>query len=252
MSLETLVPEARSALTGNSALTALVPANRITFARRPQGDVRPGIAIDLGPVEYTPSTTNPTAVITYRVDYLIYGDTAAQTTAIHEKVKSAIESATSSTFYLRIFDEDYFVDVDDVHRSRVMVNYEVSTQGNTPSTINYITNSLSSRVEVKTRIIASGPVDDSDWLSDDLILQVFANNTNGTLPAAVLNKNRVLGLYYHGTSGELDIDVENGGTIDGAGSLILNTTTRFAAVLSLDQSGVSQSEPWAWKTIWKQ
>lgn len=252
MSLETLIPEARAVLTGNSDLTALVPANRITFARRPQGDVRPGIAMDLGPVEYSASMTNATAVITYRVDYLVYGDSAAQVTAIHEKVKSAIDSATSSTFYLRIFDEDYFVDVDDVHRSRVMVNYEVSSQGNTPSTINYITNSLSSRVEVKSRVISSGGVDDSDWLSDDFILQVFSNNSNGTLPAAVLNKNRVLGLYYHGTSGDLDVDVENGGTIDGNSNLILNTTTRFAAVLSIDQSGISQSEPWAWKTIWKQ
>ena len=111
---------------------------------------------------------------------------------------------------------------------------------------------MSSRVEVKSRVISSGGIDDSDWLEDDFILQVFSNNSNGTLPAAVLNKNRVLGLYYHGTSGDLDVDVENGGTIDGNNNLILNTTTRFAAVLSIDQSGISQSEPWAWKTIWKQ
>ncbi len=243
MSLETLIPEARNILTSSSDVTALVAADKITFARRPQGDTKPGISINMGPVEYIGTTLNATSVVTYRVDYEIFGSTAASTTAIHDKVKAAVTAASSSNFLIRLFDEDYFVDVDDVHRARVMVNFELSDAGAAPSTVNYVTNSLNGRVTAKIRSISSASIASTDFLGDDYILYLTGTAPSVVIPSASSNQSRILGLYYAGTSGVATVTVDGGGTIDGGSSYSLTTSSRFVEFMS-----VSESSTHSWKS----
>jgi len=126
MSLINLIPEARSILTSDSSVTAKVAANKISFAQRPQGDQLPGITIDVGTVEYEPTTQSPNAATVYRVDYRIFSNKAESAATIHEAVKAAIINYSSSTFLIRLFDENYFVDVDLIHRTTISVTFEIS------------------------------------------------------------------------------------------------------------------------------
>jgi hypothetical protein len=126
MSLTLLIPEARRVVTTYSPLLALVPASKISFSQRPQGDASPGIILNMGTVDYEPVFGDATRSTTYRVDYLTYADTAQSTATIHEHIKAAIIAYVPSNFTLRLFDEAYFVDVDLVHRSTISVNFEYS------------------------------------------------------------------------------------------------------------------------------
>ena len=126
MSLIDLIPEARSILTSNSGVTSEVPAAKISFAQRPQGDQLPGITIDVGTVEYEPTMQNATATTVYRIDYRMFSDKAETAATIHEAVKAAILAHNSSTFSIRLFDENYFVDVDLIHRTTISVTFEKS------------------------------------------------------------------------------------------------------------------------------
>ena len=126
MSLLLLIPEARSILTSASSVTALVPASKISFSQRPQGDVLPGIILDVGTVEYLPTFDSSYANTTYRIDYRSYATSAQQAATIHEAIKAAVLAHTSSDFYLRLFDESYFVDVDLIHRTTLSVTFEYS------------------------------------------------------------------------------------------------------------------------------
>lgn len=126
MSLTILIPEARAILTSDSTVTGLVPATKISFSQRPQGDQLPGIVLNLGTVEYQPVFGNATAITTYRVDFLSYGDSAQSTAQIHEAVKAAVLAYTSSDFTIRLFDESYFVDVDLIHRATLSATFEYS------------------------------------------------------------------------------------------------------------------------------
>lgn len=252
MSLSTLIQEARSVLTGYSPLTSVVPANKISFSQRAQGAEFPGIVIDLGNVDYEQTMSEDMTTITYRVDYRSYAKSAQQTSQIHELVKAAISAASSSNFYIRHFDELYFVDVDLIHRSTVSATFEMSTTTSSGSTVNYITQALNARVTANARVVSGDNVDETDWLSDDFILQIMEEDGTVTLPEPGDNKNRIIGVYYGYGSGQCEISVAEQGTIDGNSNMFLNTTTRFAAFIALDQSAVSQSETTAWKTIWKQ
>ena len=126
MSLTILIPEARSILTSNNSVTALVAASKISFSQRPQGDQLPGIVMNLGTVEYQPVFGNATALTTYRVDYLTYGSSAQSTAQIHEAVKAAVLAYSSDDFTIRLFDESYFVDVDMTHRATLSSTFEYS------------------------------------------------------------------------------------------------------------------------------
>lgn len=135
MSMSTLLQEVRSALTGFSGLTNLIPANKITFARRPQGDQLPGLTVSLGNVDYEPVTQSYAAATTYRVDITVFGESAQSTTAIHDQVKLAMLAANSQNFRIRIFDERYFVDVDNVHQGYVSATWEMNTGVSTTDTV---------------------------------------------------------------------------------------------------------------------
>lgn len=133
--MSTLLQEVRSALTGYSGLTALIPANKITFARRPQRDQLPGLTVSLGNVDYEPVTQSYAAATTYRVDITVFGESAQATTAIHDQVKLAMLAANSQNFRIRIFDERYFVDVDNVHQGYVSATWEMDTGVSTTDTV---------------------------------------------------------------------------------------------------------------------
>ena len=127
MSMSTLLQEIRSALTSYSDLTDLLPAEKITFARRPQRDQLPGLTVTLGNVDYEPVTQSYAAATTYRVDITVFHKSARECTAIHDQVKLAMLAANSSIFRIRLFDERYFVDVDNIHQGYVTVMWEMDT-----------------------------------------------------------------------------------------------------------------------------
>jgi len=126
MSLTLLIPDARRLVVQNTGVTAYVPATKIGFSQRAQGQQLPGIVINMGTVDYEATMTNATASTIYRVDYLVYSDTAEQTAFIHEAVKAAALAYNSANFTIRLFDESYFVDVDLIHRSTLSCTFEYS------------------------------------------------------------------------------------------------------------------------------
>lgn len=123
MTFTTLIPQARAALTGHSPLTAIVPADKITFARRPQGDLKPGITLQVGAVDYNPVMGDSQGEIRYRIDYNAYTESAQEAAQVHELMKDAINAANPADYDMTFFDELYFVDVDDVHRTTLMVDF---------------------------------------------------------------------------------------------------------------------------------
>lgn len=135
MSMSTLLQEVRSALTGYSGLTDLLPANKITFARRPQRDQLPGLTVTLGNVDYEPVTQSYAAATTYRVDITVFHRSAQECTAIHDQVKLAMLAANSANFRIRLFDERYFVDVDNIHQGYVTAMWEMDTGVSTTDTV---------------------------------------------------------------------------------------------------------------------
>lgn len=135
MSMSTLLQEVRSALTSYSGLTDLLPAEKITFARRPQRDQLPGLTVTLGNVDYEPVTQSYAAATTYRVDITVFHKSARECTAIHDQVKLAMLAANSSNFRIRLFDERYFVDVDNIHQGYVTVMWEMDTGVDTTDTV---------------------------------------------------------------------------------------------------------------------
>jgi len=124
MSMRTLLQDVRSALTSYDDLTALLPASKITFARRPQRDQMPGITFSVGNVEYDETKQDYAAATTYRVDITIFGESADQCTEIHDEVKNAMLAVDNDEFTVRIFDERYFVDVDNNHQAYVSAQWQ--------------------------------------------------------------------------------------------------------------------------------
>jgi hypothetical protein len=127
MSMRTLLQQVRSALTSYQPLTDLVSAEKITFARRPQRDELPGITMSLGNVVYDETKQSEVAAISYRVDVIIYGRSADETTEIHDAIKMAFLNASSSTFLIRLMDERYFVDADDIHSGYVSARWQIAS-----------------------------------------------------------------------------------------------------------------------------
>jgi len=126
MSMRTLLAEVRTALTSYSDLTNLIPASKITLARRPQRDEMPGITYAIGTVDYDETVQSFAAATTYRVDVTIYGRSADQVTEIHDQVKLALLAVNSSVFRVRVSDERYMVDVDNNHMAEVQSTWQMN------------------------------------------------------------------------------------------------------------------------------
>ena len=127
MSMRTLLSEVRTALTGYSGLTDLIPASKITFALRPQRDKLPGLIYEIGVVDYDETVQSFAAATTYRVDITAYGRSADETTNIHDQIKLALLAASSQNFRIRILDERYVVDVDNNHMCQVQATWQLNS-----------------------------------------------------------------------------------------------------------------------------
>lgn len=126
MSMRTLLAEVRTALTSYSDLTDLIPASKITLARRPQRDEMPGITYAIGTVDYDETVQSFAAATTYRMDITMYGHSADEVTEIHDQVKMALLAVNSSVFSVRISDERYMVDVDNNHMAEVQSTWQMN------------------------------------------------------------------------------------------------------------------------------
>lgn len=126
MSMRALLVAVRKALTDDTSLTALIPAERITFARRPQRDEMPGITFSIGTVLYDETILVANTATTYRVNINIYGETADSTTRIHDVIKTIMINYSSSTYDVRLEDERYAVDVDNNHVALLATTWQIS------------------------------------------------------------------------------------------------------------------------------
>ncbi len=121
MSLKEIVPLALEMANEDEEITEEVPPSKITFARGIQGVSKPYMILSIEAVNYDSTTETEDAVASYRIDYHTYADTAQKALTIHEKVVIKAKEYALHDYDVRLFDEDYFVDVDGVHRSTVSV-----------------------------------------------------------------------------------------------------------------------------------
>lgn len=126
MSMRSLLVAVRKALTDDATLTGIIPAERITFARRPQRDEMPGITFSIGTVAYDETLMVANKATTYRVNINIYGETADSTTRIHDQIKYIMSNYTSSIYDVRLEDERYAVDVDNNHVALLATTWQIS------------------------------------------------------------------------------------------------------------------------------
>lgn len=119
MSLLSILPKALSIIKDEATITALVPADSITFQRANQGIGKPYIVISVGDVQYTPTHTDEIATGAYVIEYNIFSDSAQNALTIHNTVLNYMKSAYDSDYDIRLFDEDYNIDNDGVHISSV-------------------------------------------------------------------------------------------------------------------------------------
>lgn len=114
VTLRNAILEARAALTGVTAVTDLVPARNITFGNSPQKDTMPRIVIEVSSAEYDATFTQSRKVQTFTVEYAVYSDSVDTCTAIMDEVRLALDSYTSSAFAVRVTDESFQAEVDNV------------------------------------------------------------------------------------------------------------------------------------------
>lgn len=141
MSLKLVVPAALELAKNDSAVTTHFGADyasRITFNRAPQGMAKPYMTLVVGAVDYEPTLDQSLASAIYRIDYLIYTDTAEKGLTIMEELRDAIRTATHDDFDIRLLDEDYFVDVDGVHRISISSTWRELVTRSTRSFANVI------------------------------------------------------------------------------------------------------------------
>lgn len=141
MSLKLVVPAALELAKNDSAVTTHFGADyasRITFNRAPQGMAKPYMTLVVGAVDYEPTLDQSLASAIYRIDYLLYTDSAEQGLTIMEELRDAIRTATHDDFDIRLLDEDYFVDVDGVHRISVSSTWRELVTRSTRSFANVI------------------------------------------------------------------------------------------------------------------
>lgn len=129
MSLRLCIPDALGIVTGNSTLMQLLGSDatsRVTFARAMQGIAKPYMTLNVGAADYESTVSKEDASAAYRIDYITYHDTAQGALQIHDALFDVLQVAISRNFDIRILDEDYFVDVDGVHRATISVVFRTN------------------------------------------------------------------------------------------------------------------------------
>lgn len=127
MSMRSLLGAVRNSLISDSDITAEIPAQRITFARRPQRDEMPGITFSIGTVAYDETIMRADMATTYRVNINVYGRTADETTLIHDLIKDNMKALVHSDYDVRLEDERYAVDVDNNHVALLATTWQISS-----------------------------------------------------------------------------------------------------------------------------
>jgi|13_taG_2_1085334.scaffolds.fasta_scaffold02923_2 hypothetical protein len=135
MSLKNCIPVARDIVINNQVVTTHLgdnPETKVTFARAIQGMEKPYITINVGAADYDSTVRRENASAAYRIDYITYAESGSEALTIHNSMFSVMRQATDDDFDIRILDEDYFVDVDGVHRATISVVFRtnITTQAN--------------------------------------------------------------------------------------------------------------------------
>lgn len=129
-SIRDVVLTARSILTGDAALTALVPAAKITFGNSPQKDAKPRIVIEVARTEYAPTFYDDSKVRTYTVEYAVYSDSVDECTNIMDAVRGAVAAnqvePNPLDFDIRLIDESLQAEVDGVLLGVVSATFQTS------------------------------------------------------------------------------------------------------------------------------
>jgi len=119
VSLYEIEPLAISALNEHESITNLVPADRISFARAAQSAEKPYIVLNISTTDYYATFDDEIASGNYRINYLVYAQTARKALQIHQAVIDRMKDYDNNLYDVRIADEAYFVDTDYVHKSTV-------------------------------------------------------------------------------------------------------------------------------------
>lgn len=127
MSMRSLLQAVRNSLISDSDITDEIPAQRITFARRPQRDEMPGITFSIGTVAYDETIMRADMATTYRVNINVYGRTADETTLIHDLIKDNMKALVHADYDVRLEDERYAVDVDNNHVALLATTWQISS-----------------------------------------------------------------------------------------------------------------------------
>lgn len=251
MSMSTLLQEVRSALTGYSGLTDLIPANKITFARRPQRDQMPGLTVSLGNVDYEPVTQSYAAATTYRVDITVFEGSAQKCTAIHDQVKLALLAADSQNFRIRLFDERYFVDVDNVHQGYVSATWEMNSGVSGTDTV-FLSPAFQGYDRMNFIVLdelTNLGTTAADVTTHGYYLDYQAHNGSAThtvtLPAAVDHKGKIWTFVFGGNLDNNSVIVfqPSSGRIEGVATYTIDRATSSMTIVSTPTSDTT----WAWR-----
>ena len=260
MSMRTLLSEVRTALTGYSGLTDLIPASKITFALRPQRDKLPGLIYEIGVVDYDETVQSFAAATTYRVDITAYGRSADETTNIHDQIKLALLAASSQNFRIRILDERYVVDVDNNHMCQVQATWQLNSG---------ITNN-------QTTILSPS------WQGFDVMkIQYVMNLTNGMDATDLASNQQAYYFEYRSSQGSADHTVNfpeaqegkiitiitgqnvdsntlvslypaTGDQIEGGNKYQMNRGASSATFVCIDEAHGSRAPRYNWRILWYQ
>lgn len=129
MSLKNCIPVARTIATSSEEVTDLLgddPETKITFARAIQGTAKPYITINVGAVDYESTVRRENHSSAYRIDYITYANSASEALTIHDELFRFVRAYRDDDFDIRMLDEDYFVDVDGVHRATISVVFRTN------------------------------------------------------------------------------------------------------------------------------
>lgn len=126
MSLKNIIPVAMTLVNTDSDILTHVQADKISFSRGIQGVAKPYIILVVGAADLESTTAVENASSAYRIDYNTYADTAEKALTVHDLITEAAKTYTNADYDIRLFDEDYFVDVDGVHRATVSVVFRTN------------------------------------------------------------------------------------------------------------------------------
>lgn len=122
MSLKNCIPLARTVVTSSQTVLDLLgddPETKVTFARAIQGISKPYITVNVGAVDYESTVRRENNSSSYRIDYITYANSGSEALTIHDALFTLIRGYRDDDFDIRMLDEDYFVDVDGIHRATI-------------------------------------------------------------------------------------------------------------------------------------